>query len=111
MTSDTTIREFILIVDASERICKYAEEYLTEHEGDDISISVRPWGRLESDVEGLFVRQNGQLYPASLANDEDRGLEKRIEGLLHDAWEHAHELESDDHWYQDDEDELARMSF
>lgn len=108
-TTTKNIRILVLVADASRQLCEAAEEYLTENEGDDLSISVRP---CEGDkVEGLFELKNGRQFPAALQHDEDAGLEDRVNKLIHSAWEHAHDVESQGHWYEDDEREMAEMDF
>lgn len=79
MTTES-VTEIIVIAFATASDCEVAESYLTEEEGADISITVRPQG--SNDVEGIFVVQNGQRYPLGSTDD----LYERVTGLVRDAW-------------------------
>jgi hypothetical protein len=59
--------------------CSAAQDWLTEHEGDDLSISVRP--QRKGEVDGLFRED----LPARHAFDQDEV--ERVKELLGLAWE------------------------
>lgn len=83
------VRHFVIYADASAKACEAAEDYLTEHEGEDISIRVRPWGR--GQVEGLFEVIDGEEHTRERmhSDPDDAELSERIEVLMRESWDHT----------------------
>lgn len=90
------VREYVLLTDAytwggeiptedeQRRLCECAEQWLTDHEGDDISICVRR--ARPSEIAGLYERKaNGDLQILGCSVDAPADVEE----LTNRAWEYA----------------------
>jgi hypothetical protein len=68
--------------------CARATDWLTEHEGDTLSITMRP-GRTgrHSECEGLYrMGRMGDLVTTRYQDDDEI---ERVRDLVQSAWEHA----------------------
>ena len=65
--------------------CRVATDWLTEHEGDDLSITVRPPRRGE--VCGLYHERAGLPPGRELCGPSDHPEEARVYALIEEAWQ------------------------
>lgn len=93
MNENEQIRKMVLVLhrdawgapvspEEHEALCAAAEDWLTDHEGDCLSIRVRP--SRDGETEGLRVLRDGVLDGPDLRRSEDD-----LAALTNRAWDHA----------------------
>lgn len=94
MMNETKARELVWVTDMYdwgdcdgadlEKLCVIAEDWLDDHEGDDLAIYVRPVR--SGEVTGLFALRAGVPAGPDVRAGEDC---ERLNELLNQAWEAA----------------------